>query len=180
MKGQATVNTYGGAGVNVNKNGVSVNANVGREYGAKGDLNINGKEVAKVDASAGAEAKAKVGFDKNKGFEAEAGVDAKAKAEVKVGNTDVNIGINSDLKVEIDRKGIHVEGGLHPNFDIKNEKTGKEIHLLNSPGQPIAYDKYKNIYICKHGIIRKRPGNKILGQKFSRSNKRNNLKLNNL
>ena len=86
MKGQATVNTYGGAGVNVNKNGVSVNANVGREYGAKGDININGKEVAKVAASAGAEAKAKVGFDKNKGFEAEAGVDAKAKAEVKVLN----------------------------------------------------------------------------------------------
>ena len=33
---------------------------------------------------------------------------------------------------------------------IEKEIREKEIHPLNSPGQSIAYDKYKNIFISKN------------------------------
>jgi len=133
IKGGASSKTSVGAGVNINKNGGSVNAHAGKEYKAGANVKVNGKEVAKVNGNAKGQVNAKVGIDKKKGFNAHAGAKGQAKAEAKIGKIDAKVKVSSDLKVDakIDKKGVHVDvkGGIHAGVDVKNTKTGKEIHI---------------------------------------------------
>ena len=151
---------------------MSAKANVVKDLGAKASLKVNGKEVAKVDASAGAGANAGIQINK-KGVKAEAGVNDHANADIKVGHTEVKFGIKIDLKIEFGfdfKNGLHfdVKGGIHPNFDIINTKTGSEFHLFTAPSGAIAYIRNGKVYIYDYGVVkRRRRRPKVLGHIYS-------------
>ena len=173
LSGRASQNTFGGAGLNFGRNSFSAHANIGREYSAHGGLNVNGRNIANVDASARGRAYANIGINKS-GFHAQAGVNGQAKADVKIGKTQIKAGISSDLKINFDLKnGVHfgVKGGIHPNVSIN--RGGKTIKLLITPNEALEYIHNGKVFVTEYGIVRIRPGNKIIGQIFGNPIKRN-------
>ena len=165
-KGKASEKTYGSASIKMRNGQFDARAKVGKEYRANGQIKVNGKTVASVDASAKGEVNAGLKIDKNK-IAAQAGVDAQAKAKVAFGQTEVKFGIKIDFHIGISfdfKTGLHFDigGGIHAELSIKDTKTGKETKLLSSPGTP-TYILYRKRRIGKKNM-KKAQKNKILGQ----------------
>lgn len=163
---KASENTFGGASAQMKDGKFDANANIGREYNAKAEVNINGNPVASAEASARGEAKANVGISNNK-VSAKAEVNAEVGGKASIGQTEIKAGISVDFHagVSIDKKGLHfdVGGGIHPEVHIIDKATGKDTKLLNSPGTP-SYILYKKRKIRGKKKVKKTQKNRILGQ----------------
>ena len=175
LSGRASQNTFGGAGLNFGRNSFSAHANIGRAYSAHAGLNVNGRNIGSVDASARASINANIGINKS-GIHAQAGINGQAKADVKFGKTQIKAGISSDLKIKAGfdlKNGVHfgVTGGIHPNVSIN--RGGKTIKLLITPNEALEYIHNGKVFVTEYGIVRIRPGNKIIGQIFGNPIKRN-------
>ena len=158
--------TFGGASITGKKGQVNINANIGKEYTAKGEIKVGGKTLASIDSSAKGEAKAGVTIGKNK-VAAQAGVDAAAKAKITFGQTEVKVDFKVDFHIGISfdfKTGLHFDigGGISAEISVKDTKTGKETKLLSSPGTP-SYILYRKRRIGKKNM-KKAQKNKILGQ----------------
>ena len=65
-KGKASEKTYGSASIKVKKGQFDAKAKIGKEYSASGEINVNGKKLVSVDASAKGEASAGLTINKKK------------------------------------------------------------------------------------------------------------------
>ena len=123
MKSGISDKTFGEASVNVNNRGVSINANVGKEYKGEADMKVNGREV-KVDGDAKGQVYANIGFDKSKGLKGlkvDAGVNGELKGEVNFLNL---IDVKGVIKVDAGlNKGIHIKGGLNGGVNLEKIKN---------------------------------------------------------
>jgi len=150
----------------VKKGQFDAKAKIGKEYSASGEINVNGKKLVSVDASAKGEASAGLTINKKK-IAAQARVDAQAKAKVAFGHTEVKFGLKIDFHIGFSfdfKTGLHfnIGGGIHAGLSVKNTKTGKETKLFSSPGTP-SYILYRKRKIGKKNM-KKAQKNKILGQ----------------
>jgi hypothetical protein len=164
--GKVADKTFGGLSIKGKNGQVNINANIGKEYTAKGELKVGDKTLASVDGSAKGEIKAGATIDKNK-VAVQAGVDAEAKAKVAFGQTEVKVDFKIDFHIGITfdfKTGLHFDigGGIKAEVSIKDTKTGKETKLLSSPGTP-SYILYRKRRIGKKNM-KKAQKNKILGQ----------------
>ena len=165
-------NIYGSHSINVNKNDVQVDDNIGREYGAKGILKIICKEVEKVEGKVQGEVRDKIIADK-KGVKSKTGDKGQAGGEVKFENIDIKVKVLSDLKVGVgvDKKGLHadVKGGIHTRVNAKNTKTGKSAHISGD-----AEGKTGTTF--KNGKVTTHKNNNLRGTGLSNISKGNNKK----
>ena len=99
IKGRYSDRTFVGGGVKVNKNGVSGQAYIGKEYKAGGNIKVNGKEVAKLNGGLKAQTEGKIGMDKNKGFNVGTGANGQANGEIKIGNIDTKFNLTFSLSI---------------------------------------------------------------------------------
>ena len=171
-------NIYGGASVQFKNGQVNAGAKVGKEYKVGAGLKINGKNVASVDASAKGEVNAKVKASK-KGVSAQAGVNGQAGAKATFGQTEVKVAVKADFHIGVGfdfKTGLHfdVGGGIHVKAGVKDNKTGKQtnVKLFASQGKP-AYILYRKRRISGKKNMKKAKKNKILGQIWRPSRRRN-------
>ena len=139
-------------------------AKIGKEYSTNGEIKVNGKKLASVDAYAKGEVGALLTINKNK-IAAQAGVDSQAKAKVAFGYTEVKFGIKIDFHIGFSfdfKTGLHFDigGGIHAELSIKDTETGKETKLFSSPGAP-SYILYRKRKIGKKNM-KKAQKNKII------------------
>ena len=146
--------------------------------GVKGQLNINGKTVASVDASANVKGHAKGEISK-KGIDAQASVIANAQAKGKFGHTHLSFAIKAGLHFHISfsfKTGLHfsIHGYIHAYAHYSNDKTGKskDIKLFLSPRTKQSYIISKKMIIYEKKSIKNSCKGKILGQIFRPSIKK--------
>jgi len=146
--------------------------------GIKGQVNINGKTVASVDAGANVKGQVRAEVSK-KGVDAAAAVNANAHVNAKFGHTHVSFAIKAGLHFHISfsfKTGLHfsIHGFIHAYAHYSNDKTGKskDTQLFLSPRTKQSYIISKKMIIYERKSIKNSCKGKILGQIFRPSIKK--------
>jgi len=127
MKGHFSQNTYGGIGGTFNREGGSINANVGRSYSAGAQADINGKKYG-VNGGVNGQLNGNLGYNKRTGLNGQIGGRGQAHLGAQVGGVGakLNIGVDAGIGRQNGKFGAH--GGIHGGLDIQTP-DGKNHHI---------------------------------------------------